>query len=540
MVRLLDQLEHGRGTEDDLEKLLDVCDNITGRAFCALGDSATPPVTSGVRYFRDEFLQHQKEGGCPFDPAASTVWSDDMTVQTTQGTVTVTIDGFEIAVPKGMLIIRAAELLGIQIPRFCDHPLLDPIGACRQCLVEVEGQVKPMASCITTCTEGMVVRTQLTSAVADKAQHGRDGAAAHQPPAGLPDVRQGRRVPAAEPGHVQRPGRDPVHLRKADLRKAGRHLHRSAAGPRALYLLHPVHPDVGGDRGGPVHRVHRARSGPDDRHRRGQAVQLLLLRQHRAGLPGRRAHRRGVPVPVPAVRPGVGAERVRALRGGMPAAHRHPARAGAPPAGGRGAGRQRGVELRQGPLGLHLRDAARPADRPAGQGRRRGARPGVLAARPRGGRGRPGRGARRGRGAAAGCRRADRRAAHAGGRLRVRQVRPGRPGHQRRGHAGAGALGRGGGVPRGLRGRARHHGQLRRPGAGARRAAGRIRARRRVAHRLPPPAQGGAAPPSAGVLHRGAVQPRAGQAVRRPAGHAARGRGRRAHRAHGRRLGLGR
>ena len=95
-----------------------------------------------------------------------------MTVQTTQGTVTVTIDGFEIAVPKGTLIIRAAELLGIQIPRFCDHPLLDPIGACRQCLVEVEGQVKPMASCITTCTEGMVVRTQLTSAVADKAQHG--------------------------------------------------------------------------------------------------------------------------------------------------------------------------------------------------------------------------------------------------------------------------------------------------------------------------------------------------------------------------------
>ena len=95
-----------------------------------------------------------------------------MTVQTTQDTVTVTIDGFEITVPKGMLIIRAAEMLGIAIPRFCDHPLLDPIGACRQCLVEVEGQLKPMASCITTCTEGMVVRTQLTSAVAEKAQRG--------------------------------------------------------------------------------------------------------------------------------------------------------------------------------------------------------------------------------------------------------------------------------------------------------------------------------------------------------------------------------
>jgi NADH-quinone oxidoreductase subunit G len=95
-----------------------------------------------------------------------------MTVETTQDTVTVTIDGFEISVPKGMLIIRAAELIGIAIPRFCDHPLLDPIGACRQCLVEVEGQHKPMASCITACTEGMVVRTQLTSPVAEKAQRG--------------------------------------------------------------------------------------------------------------------------------------------------------------------------------------------------------------------------------------------------------------------------------------------------------------------------------------------------------------------------------
>src|SRR5256885_1883042 len=86
--------------------------------------------------------------------------------------VTVTIDGFEISVPKGMLVIRAAELLGIQIPRFCDHPLLDPVGACRQCLVEVEGQAKPLASCTTTCTDGMKVRTQLTSRVAEKAQAG--------------------------------------------------------------------------------------------------------------------------------------------------------------------------------------------------------------------------------------------------------------------------------------------------------------------------------------------------------------------------------
>ncbi|GAU67724.1 putative NADH--quinone oxidoreductase subunit G [Streptomyces sp. NBRC 110611] len=86
--------------------------------------------------------------------------------------VALTIDGIEISVPKGTLVIRAAEMLGIEIPRFCDHPLLDPAGACRQCIVEVEGQRKPMASCTITCTDGMVVKTQLTSPVAEKAQRG--------------------------------------------------------------------------------------------------------------------------------------------------------------------------------------------------------------------------------------------------------------------------------------------------------------------------------------------------------------------------------
>jgi len=84
--------------------------------------------------------------------------------------VTLTIDGTEVSVPVGTLVIRAAELMGVQIPRFCDHPLLSPVGACRQCLVEVEGQRKPMASCTIACTPGMVVRTQLTSEAADKAQ----------------------------------------------------------------------------------------------------------------------------------------------------------------------------------------------------------------------------------------------------------------------------------------------------------------------------------------------------------------------------------
>jgi len=90
--------------------------------------------------------------------------------------ITVVIDGFEVTVPKGTLVIRAAEKLGIQIPRFCDHPLLSPAGACRQCLVDIEinGRAfpKPQASCTIPVEPNMIVKTQLTSPVADKAQKG--------------------------------------------------------------------------------------------------------------------------------------------------------------------------------------------------------------------------------------------------------------------------------------------------------------------------------------------------------------------------------
>ncbi|RGA05176.1 NADH-quinone oxidoreductase subunit G, partial [Microbispora triticiradicis] len=107
-----------------------------------------------------------------------------MTVQTTQpeqpvvDMVSLTIDGFQVSVPKGTLIIRAAELLGIQIPRFCDHPLLSPAANCRQCLVDIpdagngRGFPKPQPSCAIEVAEGMVVKTQLTSPVAEKAQRG--------------------------------------------------------------------------------------------------------------------------------------------------------------------------------------------------------------------------------------------------------------------------------------------------------------------------------------------------------------------------------
>jgi NADH-quinone oxidoreductase subunit G len=92
--------------------------------------------------------------------------------------VTLTIDDIEVSVPKGTLVIRAAELIGVEVPRFCDHPLLDPVGACRQCLVEVpDGGTgrpipKPQASCTLEVAPGMKIKTQVTSPIADKAQRG--------------------------------------------------------------------------------------------------------------------------------------------------------------------------------------------------------------------------------------------------------------------------------------------------------------------------------------------------------------------------------
>ncbi|EYT56896.1 NADH dehydrogenase [Dietzia sp. UCD-THP] len=96
----------------------------------------------------------------------------DLAPEENDDLVSLTVDGRRVSVPAGTLVIRAAERIGVQVPRFCDHPLLEPAGACRQCIVEVQGAPKPVTSCTTPVTEDMVVRTQFTSEIADKAQRG--------------------------------------------------------------------------------------------------------------------------------------------------------------------------------------------------------------------------------------------------------------------------------------------------------------------------------------------------------------------------------
>jgi NADH-quinone oxidoreductase subunit F len=79
LVQALADLEAGRGSEADLDKLLDLCDNIAGRSFCALADGAAAPIISSLKYFRAEYLQHLQNGGCPFDPVAATLFQGSLT-----------------------------------------------------------------------------------------------------------------------------------------------------------------------------------------------------------------------------------------------------------------------------------------------------------------------------------------------------------------------------------------------------------------------------------------------------------------------------
>ncbi len=193
LVQLLMKFEAGTAQEGDVDKLLDICDNIGGRSFCALADGAVACVTSAVKHFRAEFEQGYHTPAWelfPYEKSALFAVEGDalMSVDTKTTTgeelapkpdlVTLTIDGTQVSVPKGTLIIRAAEMIGTAIPRFCDHPLLDPVGACRQCMVEIpdagngRGFPKPQASCTMPVAEGMKVNTQVSSPVAKKAQVG--------------------------------------------------------------------------------------------------------------------------------------------------------------------------------------------------------------------------------------------------------------------------------------------------------------------------------------------------------------------------------
>ena len=120
-----------------------------------------------------------------------------------------TIDGIEARAPDGEWLVDAAKRNDVEIPFFCyEKKLVDPVGACRMCLVEIEGIPKLQTSCSTPVKDGMVVYTQ-NDRVKESQERDRR-VPARQPPARLPGLRQGRRVSAA--GHLLRLGARPQPL----------------------------------------------------------------------------------------------------------------------------------------------------------------------------------------------------------------------------------------------------------------------------------------------------------------------------------------
>ena len=118
---------------------------------------------------------------------------------------------------------------------------------------------------------------------------GHPRAAARQPPARLPGVRQGRRVPAAGPGVQPRSRREPLRRGEAALREADPDQRPRPARPRALHPVRPLHPLRRRGRRRPADQLHPPRQPDPGADVPRRAVRVVLLGQHRADLPGRRA-----------------------------------------------------------------------------------------------------------------------------------------------------------------------------------------------------------------------------------------------------------
>ena len=301
---------------------------------------------------------------------------------------------------------------------------------CRMCLVEVEG---PRGS-------ALQVSCMLDVGRGDGRPHrvagGEEGAGrrprvpADQPPARLPGVRQGRRVPAAGPDDGVRPGREPVRRGEAPLREADPDQRPRLPRPRAVHPVRSLHPVRERGRRRSADQLHRPRQRDAGAHVPRRAVRVVLQRQHRADLPGRRADREAVPLQGPPVGPRAGRVDVHDVLGRLP---RHRAVVAEPSAalpGRRHRPGELGLALRQGSLRVRG-DRERAAPVRAARPRGRRARRGVVGARARAGR--DARSATRSSPRRAGVGRGDRRsAAHQRGLLRVGEAREGRHRHRQR------------------------------------------------------------------------------------------------------------
>ena len=278
------------------------------------------------------------------------------------------------------MLVDGAKHGDVEIPVFCYEPKLGPpVGACRMCLVEIEGIPKLQTACSTPVKDGMVV--DHTSDRVKAAQEAVVEFLLDQPSARLPGLRQGRRVPAA--GHLVRLGRRALaHDRaQAPLQEADRAVAADRDRPRALHPLLPLRALLaGGVRGLPA-GVPRARRPHLRRHERRRA----RTSRRSAATSSSSARSARSPRPRTASARGRGTSRTRA-RSARSA--RASATSSSPSAttrdrardGARQRGRRGRLAVRQGPLRLPGDPLARADHAADGLGRRRAAR-GVVGAR---------------------------------------------------------------------------------------------------------------------------------------------------------------
>ena len=277
----------------------------------------------------------------------------------------------------GELLISAAERAGTYIPRFCYHPRMKPVGMCRMCLVEVSGPrgATLQPACFIAATEGMEVVTD-----SDKVKKAQDGVLEFllvNHPLDCPVCDKGGECPLQDQTLAYGPGESRFVEEKRHFAKPVAISDLVLLGPRALHPVRPLHPlRRGGGRGGPDRLRRTGRAGRGG-HLPRRALLLVLQRQHRADLPGRRAHRHPLPLHRPALGPRPGGVDLHHLRARVPGGGPVVGQPADPAAGHRRRPGQPGLALRQGPVRLRggqRRRGAPPAapPRPARcRGRRR-------------------------------------------------------------------------------------------------------------------------------------------------------------------------
>ena len=333
-----------------------------GHCLCVLGDSMAMPVSAMVRKFRGEFEAVMAEAAEGIDPHV-VVDAPPETLGAARERARrgdADIDGREVAALEGEMLHDAARKGDVEIPVFCYEPKLGaPVGACRMCLVEIEGIPKLQTSCSTPVRDGMVVHTRTDQV--KKAQNAVVEFLLVNHPLDCPVCDKGGECPLQDITQGWGPGKIAGDRRKAPLREADRTLAAGRDRPRALHPLLPLRALQPGDLRGRPAAAAGARRPHLRRHLRRPPLRLALPGQHHRPLPGRRADQLHLPLPRPALGHRAGGLGLHALPEPVQRQLHRPRREGETGDRPRQPGRRRRLALR--PRPLRLRDVRR---RPAG------------------------------------------------------------------------------------------------------------------------------------------------------------------------------